>query len=173
MADNEKTDYSSGIAAIHPALAKLAAEGVDVAEVIGLRGVVGAPPGDGVLRLHPRLDDLTISVDIAAKDVVHVTTATDLPNDVVVVWVRRTNEVTFRRTRIVQTSAEAVSRFLGAIPDMGSAPGEMRSGRLNIRLNPQGLAEDMLARGGVCTSRCNTCMSRCHSGGQHHHEVVM
>jgi hypothetical protein len=152
-------------------LAKLASDGIDVAEVVGLRGVVGTPPADGVLRLHPRIDDLTISVDIPPGDVVHVAAANGLPNDAVVAWARRDTEVTFRRTRIVHTSAETVAGFLGGVSDIGGAPGEMRSGRLNIRLNPRGLPEEFLARGGVCTSRCNTCMSQCHGGGQHHHDV--
>jgi len=173
MASEANSGTAAGIPAPHPALAKLASDGIDVAEVVGLRGVVGTPPGDGLFRLHPRLDDLTITVDIAAGDVVHVAAASELPNDVVVAWVRRDTEVTFRRTRIVYTSAETVAGFLGGLPDVGGASGEMRSGRLNIRLNPRGLPEEFLASGGVCTSRCNTCMSRCRGGGQHNHEVVM
>lgn len=170
MASEEIPDTAAGIPATHPALAKLASDGIDAADVVGLRGVVGTPPGAGLFRLHPRLDDLTITVDVAAGDVVHVATASELPNDVVVAWVRRNTEVTFRRTRIFTTSADTVSRFLGGIPDAGSDSGEIRSGRLNIRLNPRGLPEEFMASGGVCTSRCNTCMSRCRGGGQHHHD---
>jgi hypothetical protein len=174
MAKEKTSGTAAGIPATHPALAKLASDGIDVAEVVGLRGIVGTPPADGVFRLHPRLDDLTISVDIGAGDVVHVAAASELPNDVVVAWVRRDTEVTFRRTRIVFTSAETVAGFLGGLPDadVGSASGEMRSGRLNIRLNPRALPQEFMASG-VCTSRCNTCMSRCRGGGQHNHEVVM
>jgi hypothetical protein len=178
MASEEGSDSaqaaSAEIPSTHPVLARLAADGVDFSEVVGLRGLVGIAPGEGLFRLHPRLDDLTISVDIATGDVLHVA-AGELPDDIVVAWVWRNADVTFRRTRVVHTSAEDAGRFFGPTPDGGVTPGrgrtEMRSGRLNIRMNARALPQELMAACGVCTSRCATCMSQC-GGHQENHEVV-
>jgi hypothetical protein len=168
MASDEGSDStqaaSAAIPSAHPVLARLAADGVDLSEVVGLRGVVGAAPGEGLLRLHPKLDDLTISVDIATADVLHVAPG-ELPSDTVVVWVWRNTDVTFRRTRVIHTSAEDVGRFFGPTPGGGGTPSrsraDMRSGRLHIRMNPRALPQELLAACAVCTSRCATCMSHC------------
>jgi hypothetical protein len=168
MAGEEGSDStqaaSAAIPSAHPVLARLAADGVDLSEVVGLRGLVGTAPGEGLLRLHPQLNDLTISVDIATADVLHVA-AGELPSDTVVAWVWRNTDVTFRRTRVVHTSAEDVSRFFGPTADGGVTPGrartDMRSGRLHIRMNPRALPQDLMAACAVCTSRCATCMSHC------------
>jgi hypothetical protein len=117
-------------------LARMDAEGVDVSAVIALAGYAGAPPREGVVRLHPDLVDLGISIDISADDIV---ATRDAPSDTmplggVVIWVSRTAEVTFRRTRTVKATAQQVRGFFGAGPAL--APQSEEGDRLNIQVRP-------------------------------------
>src|SRR5690348_1739652 len=87
----------------HPELDQILASGVDMADVIALRGYVGSKPDDAVLRLHPGLEDLSISVEIPADEILATkdAPAETMPMGGVIVWVSRTANVTFRRTRTV------------------------------------------------------------------------
>jgi hypothetical protein len=149
-------------------LARMDAEGVDVSAVIALAGYAGASPRDGVIRLHPDLDDLSVSIDLAADDVVATRDApTDtMPLGGVVVWVSRTAEVTFRRTRTVVSTAQRVKGFFSAGPAL-EPPGNDRD-RLNIQVRPASrkvppvyLPPDQCA---VCTSK--NCASQCQKACQ-------
>jgi len=145
---------------IHAELARLNAEGVDVADVIALAGYVGAAPRDGLIRLHPGLEDLSLSIDISAGDIVATRDAptSTMPLGGVVLWVYRTAEVTFRRTRTVRATAQTVTGFFGAASVL--EPSNNDDDRLNIQVRP-------VARKGVppiyvpppCTS--HDCASHC------------
>jgi hypothetical protein len=135
----------------HPALAKLSASGVDPSEIVRLDGIVGTPPATGVVRLYPRMTDLTVSVDIPASHVLHVGY---LDGDRAIIWIRRDAEVTFIRT--VQLAAAAVRQLLGEDMSRASAkPAESPSDRLNIRM------AETAGPVGVCHSYCAVCQSNC------------
>jgi len=101
-----KKSGGKGDVSTHEELARMAAEGVDVSAVIALAGYVDEPPSDGVVRLHPDLVDLSVSIDISTDDIVATRDAPTetMPLGGVVVWVPRTAEVTFRRTRTVKAT---------------------------------------------------------------------
>jgi hypothetical protein len=122
---------------IQAELARLDAEGVDIAGVIALLGYIGPSPKEGVVRLHPRLGDLSVSIDIDATSILATreAPATALPLGGVIVWVSRTADVTFRRTRTVSATALQVKRFFGASP-AAQASSSDPSDRLNIRVRP-------------------------------------
>ena len=143
---------------VHAELARLDADGVDVAGVIALAGYVGAPPKDGVVRLYPGLEDLSASIDISAADIVATRDAptSTMPLGGVVIWVSRTAEVTFRRTRTVTATAQQVRGFFGAGPVL--EPSNNEGDRLNIQVRP-------VARKGVPPvylppDQCSVCSSQ-------------
>jgi hypothetical protein len=134
MATNE-SDQGNEIPT-HAELARMEANDVDVAGVLALAGYVGASPKEGVVRLHPRLEDLSVSIDIVAADIVATrdAPASTMPFGGVVIWVARTAEVTFRRTRTLAVTAQEVSGVFGAGPVL--APSRSEGDRLNIQVRP-------------------------------------
>lgn len=146
------TAYGAGDALpSHPALAKLAASGVDPSQIVRLDGIVGTPPATGVLRLYPLMTDLTVSVDVPASEVLHVG---HLDGDRAIVWIRKHVEVTFVRT--VRLTAAAVRQL--ASEDTGTvsaSSAEPVSDRLNIRM------AETVGPVGVCHSYCAVCQSNC------------
>lgn len=151
---------------VHPELARMAAAGVDVAEVIALAGYIGASAKDDVVRLHPELDDMSISIDIPKSDILAVrdAPAPTMPMGGVVVWLARTAEVTFRRTRTVSATAQQVRRFFDAGSVLEPNSTERAVDRLNIQMSPAFRAKvppvyippEQCA---VCTSK--NCSSHC------------
>lgn len=155
---NEGEDYIPA----NPELARMAADGVDVASVIALTGYVGASPAPGVIRLHPGLEDLSVSVDIRASDILATkdAPAATMPMGGVIVWVSRTTDMTFRRTRTVSVTAQQVRGVFGAGPALGPASTGQVLDRLNIRLRPN-LADKVppVYECGTCQS--TNCASHC------------
>lgn len=155
MADREPTASDDGPRP-QAELVEIRSKGFEAADVIALAGYVGAPPSDGVVRLHPGLDDMSTSIDIAASDILATRDGptTSMPLGGVIVWLSRTADVTYRRTRTVLATAQQVRRFFGAGPAMGP---ETAGDRLNIQLQP-------MARRGVPPiyippEVCNPCQS--------------
>ena len=68
MADAKKRNNNNNLPA-HPELEQMVSSGVEMADVIALRGYVGSKPGDDVVKLYPGLEDMSISVDIPADEI--------------------------------------------------------------------------------------------------------
>ena len=115
MADAKKRNNNNNLPA-HPELEQMASSGVEMADVIALRGYVGSKPGDEVGKLYPGLEDMSISVEIPADEILATKEAplATMPLGGVIVWVSRTADVKFRRTRTVSTTAQEVRKFFGA-----------------------------------------------------------
>ena len=111
-----KSKMNDGRPQPHVDIAQMKANGHDPADVIALAGYVGVAPSDDVVRLHPGLDDMSLSVDIDARDIVATTDApvSTMPMGGVVVWVIRTAEVKFRKTRTVSARAQQMRFYFGA-----------------------------------------------------------
>ena len=134
----------------HPLLTKLGTTGATNAT--SLRGYVGPSSNEETVRLYSSLEDLSESVDVLRKDILHSAPTPDsvLPYGGTIIWLSKDAQVTFHRS-----AKTAVS------PLVEPQPFEVNRGRLNIRVRG-GLRSD------VCTSRCQVCTSRCavcHSGG--------
>jgi hypothetical protein len=154
----------------HQELIEMAETGAEMSDVIALRGYVGPSPREGVVRLYPGLDDMSVSVDIPSGEIVATKDApkVTMPMGGVIVWVTRTANVTVRRTRTVLTTAQQVKRLFGA----GSAMDPSRRGvvdRLNIRL-PKSSARRTVPPvyqppdPNVCTSQCEiVCTESCYT----------
>lgn len=136
MADDKKrTNPPRNNLPAHPELEQMASSGAEMADVIALRGYVGSQPGDAVLRLYPGLEDMSISVDIPAEEILATkdAPAETMPMGGVIVWVSRTANVKFRRTRTVSTTAQQVRGFFGARTAIEPTKPPPRTGRLNIQ----------------------------------------
>jgi hypothetical protein len=163
MAETAPGDHEFSM---HPELARMTAEGVDVAEVIALAGYVGASGKQELVRLHPELDDMSVSIDIAKSDILAIrdAPAPTMPLGGVIVWLARTADVTFRRTRTVSSTAQQVRRFFDAGSVLEPNNPERAVDRLNIQMGPTFRAKvppvyippDQCA---VCTSK--NCSSHC------------
>lgn len=137
MADSKKRANNNNLPA-HPELDQLASSGAEMADVIALRGYVGSQPGDEVLRLYPGLEDMSVSVDIPADEILATkdAPAATMPMGGVIVWVSRTANVKFRRTRTVATTAQQVRKFFGARSAIDPTTPPRPAGRLNIQMPP-------------------------------------
>ncbi len=157
---------------IQAELARMSADGVDVANVIALAGYVGVSPHEGVVRLHPSLGELSISIDVAATDILasREAPASTMPLGGVVLWVSRNAAVTFRRTRTVVAPALQTRGFFGAGPVLEPSNNNPVD-RLNIRVRPMDdpvppvyiPPEDCAVchTPGECgSSHCETCQSK-------------
>jgi hypothetical protein len=147
---------------INAELARMDADGVDVADVIALAGYVGRSPKEGVVRLHPGLQDLSISIDIAASDIVATreAPAATMPLGGVVLWVSGSADVTFRRTRTVVAAAQEVRGFFGAGPALEPSSNDPVD-RLNIQVRREAVPPIYVPPETckVCTSK--NCQSKC------------
>lgn len=157
-----KSKMNDGRPQPHVDIAQMKANGHDPADVIALAGYVGVAPSDDVVRLHPGLDDMSLSVDIDARDIVATTDApvSTMPMGGVVVWVIRTAEVKFRKTRTVSARAQQMRFYFGA----GRAlEPDADSDRLNIQLSSAS-ARSKVPPVYVPPEVCNPCQStNCHS----------
>ncbi|WP_280301500.1 hypothetical protein [Nocardia neocaledoniensis] len=143
----------------HPDLKRLADEGHDLSAVIALTGYLGAAPHADMVRLYRGLEDLSVSIDISRGDILKTTDAptSTMPLGGVIVWVARTAEVTFRRTRTVSTTAGRVRDQFGAGLAVDTADTGRVVDRLDIQLGPQ-------FRGSSSSGyspNCYTCRSQC------------
>lgn len=111
MTDRESSD-AADLPGLQAELAEIRSKGFEAADVIALAGYVGAAPNDDMIRLHPGLDDMSMSIDIVASDILatRAAPATSMPMGGVIVWLSRTANVTYRRTRTVQATAQQVTR---------------------------------------------------------------
>jgi hypothetical protein len=133
---------------VHPLLARLV--GDQAGDSIALRGYVGPSTVGGHVTLYPRLDDLSESFEFAREDVLAFEKAPEsmLPNGGTIVWVKKNAEVILHRAHSVKTEAQNPVGF--------------RTGRLTIwRPFSPVIGDDSNCEGDVCTSKCNTCTSRC------------
>jgi len=163
MADAKKRNNRNNLPA-HPELEQIASSGVEMADVIALRGYVGSKPGDEVVKLYPALEDMSISVEIPADEILATkeAPAATMPLGGVIVWVSRTADVKFRRTRTVSTTAQEVRKFFGARKAIDptappTPPGRLN--RLNLQLPPFTTPNPGVPPVYVPPENCNPCTS--------------
>ncbi len=95
---------------VHPLVKKLEAAG-GAQDAIKILGYFGGSAGEGTVRIHPTLDDLSVHYDIREDDILHVEPAdpNELPNGGSAIWVKGNAQVQCSMTRSTATQA----RFLG------------------------------------------------------------
>lgn len=161
--------FENGIQPIpQAALAELADRGIDVGDVVAIAGYVGSSTDDAVVRLYPRLDDLAVSVEVAAADILTTADAPTgaLPLGGTVLWLRQSAELTVRRSRTVPASSRLVRRLVGVGGVLGPSGGD---DRLGIRVHTAAAAvppiyippeECLPCQSTNCMSQCQVCTSR-------------
>jgi hypothetical protein len=124
----------------NPLIADLLARGAESATM--LQGYIGPSTNDDVVRLYPRLNNLRDRIDIPRSDIIHVAESPRSGLGGVIVWVKRDVKLDFRRIKSTEKKSER--------PEFT----DVQKGRLRMQVRaPRG--------SDVCTSVCDTCMSRC------------
>lgn len=153
----------------NPLLDKLVTEG-RAANLMTLRGYVGRSSEAGTVTLHPSLNDVSLSIEIAREDIVQFTKAaeSELPHSGTVLWVRKDAKVTVRS--VVQVQADQLGGVTRRTLPMVSAVDraadsvenatELRRGRLRIQMPASRELAEPICHGGTCVSVCN-CVSTC------------
>lgn len=141
----------------HPLLTKLGLSGATNAT--SLTGYVGPSGNADTVRLYSSLENLSESVEVLRKDILHSASTPDtvLPYGGTIIWLRKDSQVTFHRSQHTAVFQPADNLQAPAAGD----PLVVSRGRLNIRVRGGFSSE-------VCQSRCQVCQSRCgvcHSGG--------
>ena len=126
----------------NPLIALLLAQGAETS--IKLRGFVGPSVSPDVIRLFPRLDNLSECVEIPRAAILHSIKAPRSALGAVILWVKK--DATITTLRINEPDVPAQSP-----PKME----EVRKGRLRMRVRR---AE---ARDPICFSVCMDCISWC------------
>jgi hypothetical protein len=128
----------------NPLISQVLANGGAAATV--LWGYIG-PSREGYITLHPSLRNLSISIEIAERDIIHIADIPEsiFPFDAKIVWIKKEAPIAHR----LMENAEAV---VGVNAKSGSV--EIAKGRLRMRVAGQ-------ARGADCHSPCATCHCPC------------
>jgi hypothetical protein len=126
----------------NPLVAQLIAKGAETAMM--LRGFVGPSAIKGYVRLYPRLQNLSDSVEIARADILHSVEAPQSVLGAVILWVKKDAKISVNRVGVSQPADTPAENLV-----------EFRKGRLRIRIRAQ--------QGGVCQSPIcpNICQSVC------------
>lgn len=145
----------------NPLLSKLTRAGV--AESRTFWGYVGQSAREGWVTLHPSLQNLADSIEIAREDILHVE---DVPESVLlfgakVVWVRKDAQV----NRANATPAQAVGRQRPSAVG-GTDPGpsdvmEVKEGRLRMQMRARGDEPDCYSPCATCRDCSSVCISIC------------
>jgi hypothetical protein len=143
---------SIGALSENPLVTELIAQGAETS--IMLRGFIGPSARDGYVRLYPKLQNLSDSVEIARSDVLHSVQAPQSALGAVILWVKKDAKLSLNRAGVPEAMpgrAENLRRRAAGTPENMV---ELRKGRLRMRLRSQQSQN-------VCFSHCMDCLSWC------------
>ncbi|GAA0284912.1 hypothetical protein GCM10009527_096340 [Actinomadura nitritigenes] len=154
---------------VNPLLEKLMTDG-RAAGLVTMQGYIGRSSETGIVTLHPSLNDISLSIEIARGDIVQFTQAaeSELPHSGTVLWVTKDAKVTVRSVvRVRADELAGVARktlsagaALGTVAESPEDVTELRKGRLRIQMPNASEAKEAICHGGTCVSVCN-CRSTC------------
>jgi hypothetical protein len=136
-------------------VAQLIERGADTS--IMLRGFIGPSARDGYVRLYPKLQNLSDSVEIARSDIVHSVEAPQSALGAVILWVKKDAKMSLHRVGVSESMpapAERLATFNKRAAGSSENMVERRRGRLRMRLRPQQAQT-------LCFSHCMDCISWC------------
>jgi hypothetical protein len=118
-------------------------------------GYVGPPTTEARITFYPSLNDLSVSLDIAREDIIHVKDVPEtlLPFGAKVIWVKRNSDIGFRYDRAAVAHPKPTDRLV-----------EVNKGRLRMQVRAfRGATDDdcYTPCNEDCHSRCSRCMSIC------------
>ena len=136
----------------NPLIREVLAKGGASAQV--LWGYIGPSPRDGYIALHPSLRNLSVSIEIAEGDILHVAEVPEaiFPFGAKVVWIRASAPVASRTVEKATTLAD--SRPAGGAV-------EVTKGRLRMRVASRALRSDCHSPCQTCHCPCSICVSIC------------
>ncbi len=136
-------------------VAQLIAQGAETS--IMLRGFVGPSARDGYVRLYPKLQNLSDSVEIARSDILHSVQAPQSALGAVILWVKKDAKISLHRVGVSEpmgAPAESLAALQKRSAGTPESMVELRRGRLRMRLRPQQAQS-------ICFSHCMDCISWC------------
>jgi hypothetical protein len=141
----------------NPIIREILAKGGARATV--LWGYIGPSTREGFITLHPSLRNLSVTMEIAERDIIHVADIPEsiFPFDAKAIWIRNDAQISHRveeSSNLVRS--HRVEDSVGTVSDPSTGPGvvEVTRGRLRMRMTD-------LRRGSDCHSPCATCHCPC------------
>jgi hypothetical protein len=125
----------------NPLVARFIERGADTSTI--LRGFIGPAIRDGHVRLYPRLNNLSNSVEVAREDILHSIEAPQSALGAVILWVKKDAKISIHRAGTSEATNAPRENDI-----------ELRQGRLRMRVRPQ-------QTNGLCFSHCMDCVSWC------------
>jgi hypothetical protein len=152
----EKKRSSDGALRENPLVAQLIAQGAETA--MTLRGFVGSSAREGYVRLYPRLQNLSDSIEIARADILHSMEAPQSVLGGVILWVKKDAKIAVTRVGVSEPAGTPAENLVDLRKGPAGTPPEnlveLRKGRLRMRVRPQ-------QAHAVCFSHCMDCISWC------------
>jgi hypothetical protein len=119
----------------HPLVKKLTAAG-GAQGAVKLLGYFGGVAGEGTVKIHPSLDDLSVYYEVREADILHVedADASELPHDGSAIWLKGDAQV----QRCVTRRASTQARFLagGIAARMAKGPAVTYRSAAQVPLEP-------------------------------------
>lgn len=125
------------------------------AEATVLWGYIGPSSREGYISLHPSLRNLSISMEIAERDIIHIADIPEsiFPFDAKVVWIKSQASIAHRHV-------ENADSIKGASAKPG--PVEVTKGRLRMRVAAQQPRDECNhSPCSTCHCPCSVCVSIC------------
>jgi hypothetical protein len=148
----------------NPLISTILAKGGAAATV--LWGYIGPSSREGFITVHPSLRNLSVTMEIAERDIIHVADIPEsiFPFDAKAIWIRNEAHIAHR----VQEGADSVRTHrvedsVGSVSDVSTTPGtvELTRGRLRMRMTDLRRASDCHSPCATCHSPCGVCVSIC------------
>lgn len=159
------SDTPSGAPTTENALiSKILANGGATATV--LWGYIGPSSREGFITVHPSLRNLSVTIEIAERDVIHVA---DIPESIFpfgakAIWIRNEAPISHRVEETADSvRSHRVEESAGSISDADTRPGmvDVTKGRLQMRVTDWRLASDCVSPCSTCRCPCSVCKSIC------------
>src|SRR5262249_7297832 len=123
-----------------------------------LRGFIGPAAREGYIRLYPRLQNLSDSIEIAQGDILHSVEVPQSALGAVILWVNKDAKISIHRVGVSEPIVSQVEKLVnlrkGRVSPQHENLVELRRGRLRMRVRPQ-------QNQSVCFSHCMDCVSWC------------
>ena len=144
----------------NPLVGQLIAQGAETAMM--LRGFIGPAARKGYVRLYPRLQNLSDSIEIALGDILHSVEAPQSALGAVILWVNKDAKVSINRVGIAEPISTQVENLAnlrkGPINPQHANLVELRRGRLRMRISAQ---QARVCQSPICPNICQSVCLLC------------
>jgi hypothetical protein len=126
----------------NPLVTQLIARCAETAMI--LRGSIGPAAREGRVRVYPRLQNLSDSIEIAREDILHSVEAPQSALGAVILWVNKDAKISIHRVGVSEPIGSQVENPVnlrkGPVSPQHENLVELRKGRLRMRVRPPKIA---------------------------------